>query len=349
MLKSTFLKFLAFMIIMIVAMFFMDSSLNKGETESVLNLFTKQHPIDLNHPTKTILLTNDNLVIFRSEFTPESISQLIEDLKEIDSDTKSDYPIYLYLVTPGGSITAGLNLYSFVRSMNRPVHTISNFAASMGFQTVQQLGLRYITEYGVIMSHKAKTSGFGGEFGDGKSQLDAKYRLWLRIIEILDRQTIERTKGKQTLDSYRKSYENELWLLGNEAVTQGYADEVVDLKCDSSLDDKTIKIEQALILGLVNTTVLISKCPTNPKIIKNTLSLLTNEGSMELNEFTLKNPSFLTCQQTATLNMPLIPCIYKTTSLEEVLQKAEQYKHFLLAAPQNMINKRAEGRYKYVD
>ena len=243
--------------------------------------------------TKNITLTNDNTVVLKDGIDFKTVGPVMQQIRELDSKLKSGYPIYLVLYTPGGSIQSGLELMEFVNGINRPIHTITLFAASMGFQFVQHMGKRYIIEYGTLMSHKAR-GGFQGEFGGGFSQLDSRYGLWLRRIDMMDKQTVKRTKGKQTLKSYRDAYASELWLNGPEAVAQGYADEVIVPKCDSSLQNPQY---ENLRFGRVVVRVSWSKCPLIIAPLTIEISLYTNQGLMKLDEFLSKNGKFGTCQE----------------------------------------------------
>ena len=109
------------------------------------------------------------------------------------------------------------------------------FAASMGFQIIQNLDDRLILKNGVMMSHRA-AGGFEGSFGGTKpSQIDSRYQFWLDRVRELDEQTVSRTKNKQTYESYTKEYANEMWLTGTKSVQEGYSDEVVLVKCDSTI------------------------------------------------------------------------------------------------------------------
>jgi len=180
----------------------------------------------------------DNLVTIRGEVSEESVAQAINTLRSLDAQTSrfgKNKPIYLFLDTPGGDIQAGLELIEAAEGLKRPVHTVTLFAASMGFQIAQNMGNRYILKNGVLMSHRA-AGGFQGSFG-GKnpSQLDSRYSFWLKRIEELDQQTVKRTNGKQTLESYRKQYADEMWLTGTQSVEQGYADQVVSVRCSDTL------------------------------------------------------------------------------------------------------------------
>jgi ATP-dependent Clp protease, protease subunit len=242
---------------------------------------------------KEIVLTDDNVISLRSDFNSESVGKLIEEADKLNSRLPSGEPIYLFLRTPGGSIQAGLELFEYLKGLNRPVHTITLFAASMGFQTVQQLGKRYILKYGVLMSHRA-SGGFQAEFGGGISQMDTRYGLWLRRVQILDKDTVARTNGKQTLKSYQDSYASELWLNGQEAVDQGYADEVVTVKCDASLESKT---ENSTINAMFfSVDVSMSKCPLKTKPLSVKANIKTNIGKISFNEFVAKNPTFKSCE-----------------------------------------------------
>jgi len=237
---------------------------------------------------KIITLSSDNTISLTQAFNRESTTGLMQQATDMDANLKSGYPIYLFMYTPGGSIQAGLELIEFFEGLNRPVHTITLFSASMGWQTVQHLGERYILKYGVLMSHKAR-GGFTGEFGGGISQLDSRYQLWLRRIELMDKQTVRRTKGKQTIKSYTNAYTPELWLNGQEAVKKGYADAVVTVKCDTSMKGTYKKVFD---LGFFKVQAVMSNCPMKISPLKMTASLLTNNGEMPLKEFLIKGGKF---------------------------------------------------------
>jgi len=231
--------------------------------------------------SKEIVLTKDNTLVLDSSFSGQSVSKLIQQARQMDSDLQSGYPIYLFLDTPGGSIQAGLELIEALNGINRPVHTVTLFAASMGWQLVQHLGTRYILKYGVLMSHKASGS-FSGEFGGGPSQIDSQYGLWLRRINIMDQQTVNRTNGKKTLQQYRSEYDNELWINGEEAVTNGYADEVVTVKCGTGLDGT--RESKTTFMGF-NLKLTLSSCPIITYPVNISMELRTTKGLMDMEEF----------------------------------------------------------------
>jgi len=287
---------------------------------------------------KDLKLTADNTVVLRQSFNSSSVTALKKDLLKLNANLKSGYPIYLVLYSPGGSIQKGLELFEFIKGLNRPVHTVTIFAASMGFQTVQSLGERYILKYGVLMSHKAR-GGFQGEFGGRLSQLDSRYGMWLKKIDMLDKVTVARTNGKQTLKSYRASYDNELWLNGPEAVEKGYADAIATVSCDVTLTSKEIK--QIFDLGFFRLQVTFSGCPliTSPLAVRG--ELLTNKGYMGITDFLSKNGKFgKKCKETGTDSkkdyygniVPAVPaqlCAYdKELTLDKIdlgIQKKEKF------------------------
>jgi ATP-dependent protease ClpP protease subunit len=202
-----------------------------------------------------IVLNSNNAVSLNGTVDSASVASVMSELQRLDNNKLFKTPIYLVLNTPGGSIFDGLQLIQFARSLNRPVHTITIFSGSMGFQIVQNLGKRYATEFSEFMSHKARGS-VSGEF---PGQLDARYKHILGILETLDRMTVARTKGRQTLNSYRNLYENEYWATSFKAVYDGFADEVVRVKCDDSLKGT---FDKDVSFGPFTVRLQFSKCPT---------------------------------------------------------------------------------------
>jgi hypothetical protein len=111
------------------------------------------------------------------------------------------------------------------------------------------------------MAHKAR-GGFQGEFGDGTAQLDQRYDFWMRKLTRLDKKAVERTKGKHTLDSYRKLFENEYWCEGQDCVEQGFADKVAGVTCDSSLKGVQQKHISLSFMGIrIEVEYKLPDCP----------------------------------------------------------------------------------------
>lgn len=245
--------------------------------------------------TKVITLTSDNTLFLRQKFNSVSITELILKTRELDSKLQSDYPIYLVLYTPGGSVQAGLEYYDFAKTLNRPIHTVTMFAASMGFQTVQQLGNRYILTNGVLMAHQAATGGLGGEF----SRIQSRFDLWVRRVEEMDRHTASRTGGKYTYEQFTYAYQNELWLTGTEAVREGFADEVVVAKCDNSLSGSYSVVVNTIFGAL---KVGLSKCPLNTGILSVERNILTNKGLMPLDKALVGAGYLESCKDVAERN-----------------------------------------------
>lgn len=215
---------------------------------------------------EVVVLTSSNTIVLNSEVNGDSVSRVISDAKKLDNaySLKAKFngkrPLYLFLNTPGGSIQAGLELIEALSGLDHKVNTITLFAASMGFQIAQNLGDRLILKNGVLMSHHAAGQ-FEGSFGGvSPSQVDARYQLWLDRVRELDEQTVKRTNGKQTYESYVKAYDHEMWLTGSKSVEGGYADEIATVKCDSSLNGTTQ--HEASFLG-IPITYELDNCPIN--------------------------------------------------------------------------------------
>lgn len=285
--------------------------------------------------TKKIVLTSDNTLVLNDAIDGASVAEVITKAKELDSSGNllgkvgvARKEIYMYVRSPGGEIQSGLEMLEALKGLNRPVSTITAFGASMAFQTVQQLGKRYITRSGVLMSHRAK-GGFEGEFGGQRpSQIDSRKALWEARLDEMDQDTVDRTGGKQTLASYQKQYASEMWVTGTQAVAQGYADEVVQVSCDSSLSGVTTKTIN--FMGLINISYDLDNCPLNsaPMNVR-VAGILTNKGMMKMDDFMAQKGEFgSSCLVASGLDKTKVCAADTSLTLESVIKAKEQFKSF---------------------
>jgi ATP-dependent Clp protease protease subunit len=213
---------------------------------------------------KEILLTSKNTITLRGPVTRESVGEVMHELNALAKEGEPSDPIYLILNTPGGSVMAGLDLIEFMNKLRRPVFSVAKYAASMGFHILQNSPRRYVTKYATIMSHRAS----GGFQGDIPQQVGSRLKHIIDLIEKMDEQVISRTNGKYTKNEYAELIRDEYYAVGNNAVEDKFADEVVSLKCDSSLDGLVEKTVQSFIFTF---KVKLSRCPllTEPVIEQN--------------------------------------------------------------------------------
>lgn len=210
----------------------------------------------------TITLDADNTVALRDAFNSGSVANAINKLQELHATLPEHRNINLYLNSPGGSIIAGNELIKFINSLGREVNVICDFCASMGFQTFQGInGKRYITKFGVLMSHKA----YGGFRGEFPGQVENRLNFWLKRLAKMDEIVVSRTNGKQTLQSYQALYENEYWCNDTDCVEAGFADAIADVKCSKTLSGTISQIIRTFF-GPVE--LIMSKCPLVTGVLK---------------------------------------------------------------------------------
>jgi ATP-dependent protease ClpP protease subunit len=205
-----------------------------------------------------VVLNADNSIALRDYFEWETVAAVEAKAKELDSRLPDNKPLYFVINSGGGDVNAGLELIETLKHLNRPVVTVTIFAASMGFQTVQGLGTRYVQSNGTLMAHRAR-GGFSGEF---PGQLDSRYGYWLKRINRLDAQAVARTNGKHTIESFHNLIANEYWCDGQDCVNDGFADAVVDARCDDSLKGTTNKVQHFEFFGkTIELRTVMDKCP----------------------------------------------------------------------------------------
>lgn len=215
--------------------------------------------------TFKVTLTEDNTIAMSDYFYSSSVAKVVHQAKILDTKLPSKEPLYLIIDSGGGSIVAGLELIENLRNLDRPVRTITMFAASMGFQTVEGLGVRMIQRDGTLMSHKAR----GGFYGEFPGQLDSRYGFWLKKLKEIDKRTVRRTKGKHTLKSYENLIENEYWCTGKDCITQGFADVLVKARCDKSLAGTKKDTDWFFMEGKKVTLIWTKdKCPLNSGVLE---------------------------------------------------------------------------------
>lgn len=199
-----------------------------------------------------VILEESNLVALNVAFTPESVSKLKLQILDKDSKLAEGVPIYLFLNTPGGSVVAGNGLFELIDGLDREVITVTQFAASMGFHTVQACGKRYITKTGVLMSHRAR----GGSSGQIPGELNQRVRFWTHYVNNMAKRSAKRIGI--TPKKYHYKHINEWWLTGNYAVDYNTADKVVSVKCGKTVNGTYTK-DIRTFFGTYRAT--FHKCP----------------------------------------------------------------------------------------
>lgn len=291
--------------------------------------------------SELLVLKKTNTLVLNEQVDDFTVAALVSKAYKMNETLPKGEPIYIFLYTPGGSISAGMELCSNLKALGRKFNTITSFAASMGFQIAQCLDDRYVLEAGEYMSHPASTGegGFSGQFGGVEpSQISSRYQLWVNKIERLDKITVARTKGKYTLESYRQAYDNELWLEGAEAVKKGFADKVVFPTCDKSLTGTNTVTIPYMGLEIILT---MSDCPLISGPLGVEVMIYTTNGSLvEINQFKKLNGEFgpsctkynitQLCARDTSLSMEKIEELKKEAKNKIKLKKDSSFKGYTL-------------------
>ena len=106
-------------------------------------------------------------IIFVSEITPETANLIVAQLLFLQSED-SKKPIYMYINSPGGDISAGMAIIDTMYFVKPEIHTICiGMAASMGAVILSQgsEGKRFALPNSEVMIHQP-LSGVEGQASD---------------------------------------------------------------------------------------------------------------------------------------------------------------------------------------
>ncbi len=165
----------------------------------------------------------ERILFLGSEVNDSIANSLVAQMLYLDSDDNSK-PIYLYINSPGGSVTAGLAIFDTIQYVKSDVVTICvGLAASMGafLLAAGTKGKRLALPHSRIMIHQP----LGGTSQRQASDIEIEAREILRMKDMLN-QSLADMCG-QSLEKVTKDTDRDYFLSAAEAKDYGLIDRVI--------------------------------------------------------------------------------------------------------------------------
>jgi ATP-dependent Clp protease protease subunit len=181
-------------------------------------------------------LLKERIIFVTGQVEDHMASLIVAQLLFLESEDPNK-PIYMYINSPGGVVTAGLSIYDTMQYINSEVSTMCiGQAASMGslLLTAGQKGRRYCLPNSRIMIHQP-SGGFSGQATD--IEIHAKEILSLK--KKLNNMYVKHT-GK-SLAIIQKSMERDNFMSANEAKSFGLIDKIIESRSEIAEIKKTKK------------------------------------------------------------------------------------------------------------
>ena len=168
-------------------------------------------------------LLKDRIIMLTDEVNEVTASLVVSQLLFLESEDP-DKDIYLYINSPGGSVTAGMAIYDTMQYVKCPVNTICmGMAASMGAFLLAggEKGKRMALPNAEVMIHQP----LGGAQGQATEiEIAAKHILHTR--EKLNR-ILSDNCGK-TIEEVALATERDNWLTAEQAKEFGLIDTIIE-------------------------------------------------------------------------------------------------------------------------
>ena len=184
-----------------------------GRTERAYDIFSR--------------LLKDRIVLLGSEVNDAVASLICAQLLFLESQDP-EKEIYLYINSPGGSVTAGMAIYDTMNYITPPIATVCmGRAASMGafLLSAGQTGMRYALPNSQVMIHQP-LGGFQGQATD----IDIHAREILRMRETLNGLLAKHTG--QPIEKIAQDTERDNFMTAEMAQAYGLVDKVLASRRD---------------------------------------------------------------------------------------------------------------------
>jgi len=167
-------------------------------------------------------LLKDRIIFLGDQVNDATASLIVAQLLFLESEDP-DKDIYLYINSPGGSITAGMAIYDTMQYVKPDVSTICiGMAASMGafLLNAGAKGKRFALPNAEIMIHQP----LGGTRGQA-TDIEIHAQRIVKMKEKLNQIMAERTG--QPLDKIKQDTERDYFMEAEQAKEYGLIDEVI--------------------------------------------------------------------------------------------------------------------------
>ncbi|MBP0027910.1 ATP-dependent Clp protease proteolytic subunit [Roseofilum reptotaenium CS-1145] len=168
-------------------------------------------------------LYQERIIFLGREVTDSLANQLVAVMLYLDSDDQNK-PIYLYINSPGGSVTAGMAIYDTMQHIKSEVITICvGLAASMGafLLAAGSPGKRLALPHSRIMIHQP----LGGVGRRQATDIQIEAQQILRTRSQLNELMAKHTK--QPLEKIEKDTDRDYFMSSEEAKEYGLIDKVI--------------------------------------------------------------------------------------------------------------------------
>jgi ATP-dependent Clp protease protease subunit len=170
-------------------------------------------------------LAIERILFLGQEVTDGLANSLIAQMLYLDSED-STKPIYLYINSPGGSVTAGMAIYDTMQHIKADVITICvGLAASMGafLLSAGTKGKRLALPHARIMIHQP-LGGVGNRRQATDIEIEAKeiIRIKHQLNDMMARHT------GQTIEKIEKDTDRDYFMSAAEAMEYGLIDKVIE-------------------------------------------------------------------------------------------------------------------------
>lgn len=167
-------------------------------------------------------LLKDRIIMLSGEFNDDLANSIIAQLLFLDAQDP-DKDIYLYINSPGGSITSGMAIYDTMQFVHADVQTIvMGIAASMGsfIAAAGTKGKRFALPNAEILIHQP----LGGAQGQA-TEIEIAARHILKTKEKMNRLYSEMTG--QPVEVIERDTDRDNWLTAEEALEYGLLDQIM--------------------------------------------------------------------------------------------------------------------------
>ena len=171
-------------------------------------------------------LLKDRIIFLSEDVNHASASLVVAQLLFLESEDP-DREIYLYINSPGGSITDGMAIVDTINYIKCPVTTICvGLAASMGAVLLASgtKGKRYATPNAEILIHQPLIAGGGlsGQTTEIKIHADHMVKTRDKLNKILSEKT------GQPLETIERDTERDNYMTAEQALAYGLIDGILD-------------------------------------------------------------------------------------------------------------------------